>query len=333
MTKSKIDYNHIIQYIILGGLYFCVLLLLIHPASGEVVRIDQGSDVYLNGTYDIAGVTGWANLSNGNNYIVWYGGYGYYDDSKIVVLKLPIKTYKEGSESQYHFWINPEYFGNKTGYWFQQDGTSDDKHGNTVAFRVIAAYENITTVTNHTINTSVVYVEGNVSTTKIKQGVLPERPVSDYLITRGDPFVISIFQPEKIWIFGRNGNVYDYDTFGKNVTLDRTVTQSLEPGQYYILHQYPGINSQDDVRYSSGKLQWKSDWSGIQNIDISGSQPLLVKNQIATALSQTDDTYFIQKAEVEEPTVTIEGFTEVPMPSTYTGYEYYRLNNGVVSLF
>lgn len=327
-------YHHGIQYIIVGVFFFALLLLIAPPTHGEIIRIDQGSNVYLNGTYDISGVTGWVNPKDGENYIRWCGGYDCYEGSKEVILKLPLKTTKNGSASQYHYWIDPDYYGNRTGYWFQYDGTSDDDHGNTVAFRVMASYENIVSVTNHTINVNKSYLEGNVTEVqKPIQGVLPERPVSDYLLARGDVFNLAIFEPEKIWIFGRNGNIYDFDTFGKNISLSGDITQLLEPGSYYILHQFPGQNGDYDVRFFDEKIQWKTDWSGINNIDIKGVQPLLVKNQVVSAINKTDDTTFVQKLEVEEPSVTIEGFTEIAMPSTYTGYEYYRMNKGVVSLF
>jgi hypothetical protein len=359
LTKHKINYYRVIEYFIIGLAFFIALTILIPPASAidppnqsyvtvtkqyngavdppeyHIERIAQGSNVYLNGTYDISGVTGWENMDDGFNYLEWCGGYDCYDESDPYILKLPIKTVKQGSESQYHYWINPDIFSTRTGYWFQHSDISSEQHGNTVAFKVVSAWYNTSvTYPNGTVMMTSNLTEGNITVIGAqRETILPERPVSDWLQVRGERMDLTVLSPEKIWVFGRYSNYYDFDTFGTNVTITPSVTQTWEPGSYYLLHQYPGKNGEYDVRYYNDSIQIKTGWDGIKNIPINGVQPKLVEEKVEAAIRSTDDTFKVERLEVEDPEITVSGFNEIPLSEKYNGYQYYRTEKGIVSLF
>ena len=300
----------------------------------EIVRIEQGQDVYLNGTYDITGITGWD--QGGNRYLAYCGGfYSCTVDSNPYLVKLPPPA-RGSLPSQYAFWIDPAIFSGRGGWWYQYDEFDTAEHGNNVAFRLIEQYQNRTfTFKNGTVITQYGIVIGNTTPPHPSKPtpILPLHPVSNYLLARGDTFTINDNTTEKIWVFGRNTPLYDYETINGSLTYDSALTLNMEPGEYYFLKQYSGINTEFDVRYHENKIQWKNDWFGIESEDISGVQPKLVVDEVIAALGHTDDTYKLFKMEVQEPVVTIDGFTEVPMTPTYTGYQEYKDRPGSVSMF
>jgi len=314
---------------------FCYLLVGLVSAAPPPVRIAQGDSIYLNGTYDISGVIGWDSRAGDSNYIAHCGGFTCYDTSTPYLLKLPPRARTPGSESLYNYWIDPEIFAGRTGDWFQYDKSDAGSHGNTMAFRVVAMYQNQTLVypNGTTINQSVI-AWGDIEGLKlIPDYILPEKPVADYLLARGDDFSISGDTIQKIWIFGRNTPLYDYETDNGDLTYNQSITETMEPGSYYLMKHFPGKNGDFDVRYFDDRIQWKNKWSGIVNVDVPGIQPLMVADMVAKSINKTDDEFVLYKLEVQAPSVTIEGFSEVPITTRYSRYEEYRTEEGFVSLF
>lgn len=306
-----------------------------HQTQEDIVRIAQGDTVYINGTYDISGVLGWDNDEGNYNYISYCGGYDCYESSTLYLLQLPPRSRVAGSESVYRYRIDPAIFANRTGDWYQYDKSDEGSHANTLAFTVAAMYANQSLVMpNGTIINQTTIAWGDTAGLKLdKEYILPEKPVSDYLIARGDFFTLSDNVTEKVWIFGRNTPLYDYETYDGDITYNSSVTEAMEPGSYYLMKHYAGKNGDFDVRFYDEHIQWKHGWSGIVNVDVPGVQPLMVADMVADSINRTDDTYTILHLEVQEPSVTIEGFSEVPLTPQYTGYEEYRIKDGFVSLF
>jgi hypothetical protein len=301
-------------------------------ATGE--RIEQGQEVYLGDVVDISGVVGWYNDDKGASYIQYCDGYdcgGYY---KPYMLKLPLRTRVPGSESQYRFYINPEIFGNRTGYWYQYDPDDEAGHGNTVAFKVISMYRDVTTTfQNGTVINSTEY-SGNTTGMVIKPiFYLPDYRVSDYVLARGDTLTIETGQPAKVWLFGRNSQITDRETYTENITFTHKDTVNLEPGTYSVVIEYAGKNGEFDVRFKDSALQWRDGWNGLQSVPLTGTQPALITDILTNTILKTDDWYQVKKLEVQDPTVTVERVDEIGMGSDYSRYQEYRLEPGMVTLF
>ena len=76
----------------------------------ETYRIDQGGDVYVNDTIDIAG------MGHGQLEIAWFGKYGEYEDPQYIYKFSLFRSEQE------NFWLNPEIFASRTGPWYQYYG-------------------------------------------------------------------------------------------------------------------------------------------------------------------------------------------------------------------
>lgn len=319
--------------------YFAVTLLLLSvmaiPVCAEIPRVEQGHDVYLNDTVDISGVVGYYISSDGSAFIQYCGGFGcdgYYNP---YLLKLPLKTRVPGVPSQYRFYIDPAIFASRTGDWYQYDELDKAEHGNTLAFHVVAMYRNSTNLLENGTYVNTTEYLGNTTGMLTTQEIhyLSEKPVSDYIVARGDNLTIQTFEPSKVWIFGRNGQIYDRGTDTGNITIYSDETRNLEAGSYTAMLVYPGKNGEYDTRYSDGQIEWREGWSGIQKRPIIGIQPLLVVNQLCDIITRTDDTFIIAHVEVQDPIVSIEYFTEVPLYTNYSRYQEFKIEDGFVSMF
>lgn len=308
---------------------------MIHARAEDIPRIEQGGDVYLNDTVDISGVTGWFVASDGSSFIQYCGGFDCTNYNNPFLLKLPLKTRVPGSATQYRFYIDPAIFSSRTGDWYQYDEDDKASHGNTIAFHVVAMYRNTTALLpNGSYVNQTEYLgrtTGMLTTQEIHY--LPEFPVSDYLLARGDRLTIETRAPAKVWLFGLRSQIYDRFTAQNNITFNENETRSLEPGSYYVMSVYPGKNGEYDTRFSDDVIEYRDGWNGIQKKNIYGVQPLLVVNQLQEIINRTDDTFHLDKLEVQEPTITIEYFTEVPLYTNYSRYQEFKTETGLVSMF
>ena len=323
----------IITYLIILAFVLIGVCYLIQPVSAAP-RISQGEVIYLNETYDISGVTGWDSRIGNPNQLEYCGGFSCYYESNPYLLTLPPRTRVPGSESQYNYWINPEIFATRTGDWYQhEEHLVNERAGNTIAFIVKGAYKNTTaTYPNGTvINQSEFQSEYTTGITVPKPSILPEQKISDYLLARGDAIAFNDNTSENIWIHGRINSLYGE---GINTTFPGNSTATLEAGTYSLIKQYPGKNSEFDVRRTSDLIQWRYQWEPPRTTNIMGIQPRLVKEMLIEALKQTDDTYKEYRLEVQDPSISVVQFDEVPMQANYSRYQEYHLSeNGYVSLF
>lgn len=293
--------------------------------------LQQGDTVYLNECYDISGAL------QGYEDIAYWDGYDMYNSIPSYNLSLPNK--KSG---YYDYCITPEIFGNRLGKWFKYNGYFE-KAGNNLAF--IVKEERPTTpltLPNGTVLNQTIKENASIIP---RPYVLKEKAVSDYLVARGDILTIETGGPAKVWIGGRVDGLYDYYATYSNISFDGELTQSLEPGSYRILIVKAGNNTEFDERFynRTGSIyenkngyfvQYKAGWDGVKEIKIDSYTPSLILDQIQNIIVEnTDDTFEVKKLEVEDPAVTIDGFTEVPMSTEYTGYQYYKTQPGFVSLF
>lgn len=306
-------------------LTLCLLTLLVFPAlAGNATqenttasvavpvypvvapyRISQGDTVYLNDTVDISGVVGWGEQ------IVWCGGYRACDEGDTpFAINLP--TTKQG---YYNFYIDPQLFRDHTGNWYQWYGHYEPS-GNLISFKVAAMYRNSTmTYSNGTVVNLSVGVSNATEETPIKSTILPEIPVTDYLLAVGDPLFVDTQGPGKVWIFGRVDSLYDVETIGNNLTIPAKEFASFETGDYSMLIQTAGKNGEYDVRFKDGSIQWSDKWNGVKSYSTAGIQPKLVVGKLQDIIGKTDDKYTIVDLEVQAPTLTVIRMDEVGLGS------------------
>lgn len=293
-------------------LYFAVLVLLMSPADAYE-RITQGSDVYINETYDISGATGWAES------IAWYGRYADYPDESVIpyVVNLPGKTHTS-ERSQYYYTIANYTFYTMPGKWFQYYGNgtaSDETHGNLLVFNVV---REIPVKFNETNTTGIISYEIIDNTTPVVipvEPLLPEKHVADYLVARGDSLNFNVTNISSVWIFGRVDGLYDYHSVKDRVDITTKSIEKMEPGSYSLLLQTP----KDAVDYFTVRYNKENDcieWFDPSRFDVfsmstEGYSPQVMLNKLEGIFPQSRDTYTLQKMVVQDPSVTIVRVDEV----------------------
>jgi len=267
------------------------------PASNSY-RISQGQHVYLNETIDISGM-GW-----GTGF-AWYGRHGEYD------LPLYIREFKDYRHDLMNFYIDPAIFLNRGGMWYQYYGNATEKNGNLAAFFVEGYFNSTLTFPNGTVVNETIPATGNQTPLVIPQeSILPEVHEADYLLAIGDPLILKSYGPAQVWIFGRMDKDYG-STSNDNMTFPASGFLNFEPGSYTIIVQHPGNNTEFDVRYTNGIIQYQDGWNGVKTVDVSALQPRMIQNQLITTLTNTDDTYITYSLEIQEPVIAIRSIDDV----------------------
>jgi len=293
-------------------------LVLLMPHSEAYERITQGSIVYINETYDISGVTGWAES------LAWYGQYADVPDESVVpvVISLPGKTHTS-EKSQYYYKINNYTFFEMPGKWFQYYGNntaSDETNGNLLAFKVERDVPVKFNETNVTGVISYEIIDNTSEVEKLPEPLLPEKHIADYLIARGDGLQfnttgIGSTGLVNVWLFGRVDNIYDYHSVKSVIDINKSYIQKLETGTYSILLQSPIDNvSYFTVRYNTEKdsVEW---FDPIQfdvfSMSVEGFSPQVVLDKLQGIFPQSRDTYTLQKMVLQDPSVSIMRVDEV----------------------
>ena len=266
-------------------------------------RITQGQTVYLNDTIDISGM-GWGTG------VAWYGKYGEYD------IPAYIRDFKNYHSDLFNFYVDPIIFSGKGGMWYQYYGNATEKNGNLAAFFVREGYRNSTlTFPNGTTVNESYAVRGNGTPLVIPQtSILPEVHEADYLLAIGDPLILKSYGPAQVWIFGRINQNFG-STDNDNMTFPASDFYNFEPGAYSLIIQHGGNNTQCDVRYHNGTIQYQDGWNGVKTVDASALQPRMIEQQLKTLLAKTDDTYTEYTLQVQEPLITITSMDEVWLKS------------------
>jgi hypothetical protein len=271
-----------------------------HFPASTTYRIEQGQEVFLNDTIDISGM-GWGTG------IAWYGKYGEHYNP------VYIREFKNYRSDLMNFWVDPSVFSNRTGMWYQYYGNTTEKNGNLAAFKVVSTTRNVSvTQPNGTILNQTEYVR-NASMFKPQvipqELILPEVHEADYLLAIGDPLIIKTNGEVQVWIFGRVNQEYD-STLTDNMTFESKRLLDFEPGDYTMVIQRPGNNTQFDIRYDNQSIQYRDGWLGIKSVDMSGMQPRMILERLLPLFSNVDDTYTLYSVAIQEPSITIESIDE-----------------------
>lgn len=283
------------------SIFLIIISCLIIPTTAYE-RYMPGSDVYLNETIDVSGMNGWA------DYLAYYGGWGQGEVADYL-LKLPPLG------KRCAFYIDPEIFANRTGYWYQWYGNNyDDNHGFTLAFKVVNGNRSaIKRYDNGTINFETDGDKGIVI--KASPPVTP-RHVTDYLVARGDNITIKTNGVARIYILGNNDGLYNIRTYNNSAYISEEFINSLRLGDYKVVIQYPGSDLEFNVLYNKDKKILSSLYSSMDNwsmkeYDTSGLTPMLFKDKLLDEIDKTNDGYSVYNLLVEDPSVDIISQDEV----------------------
>jgi hypothetical protein len=281
----------------------------------EIHRISQGDVVYLGDHIDISGVVA------GNKALAWFVG-GEPDASDIPhVINLPVQ--KAG---YYNFYIDPEVFSGMTGYWYKWNGYYES-NGNTRAFYVVASYRNTTmTYPNGTVvNTSEILTGKYNATPKLPPDILPKKHVSDYLVTKGDSFNITVKEATHVWLFGRVDQLLDYRSVNDSIDFSSGFLSGCEAGSYTLIMQTVGnISSDFTVKYNSddNTIMWfDPKLFMIHSESFDGYSPQVAREKFIELIPSFSDDFQTYKMEIEEPSLDIKSMDFV---STGSAKEYYR---------
>jgi hypothetical protein len=315
--------------IIVGGIVICILVLvainlLIPTASAygiiqnttevpNIQRVEQGSIVYLNETYDISGVTGWSTQ------LAWYGEYVDEPNPDITpfLVDIPGKTHT-AKTSQYYYLIDNTTFKPRLGKWFQYYGTEEKERGNLVAFDV--HYQRPVHFNQTNIPGIISYnITNEASAVKPTPAfILEEVKVSNYLIARGDKLNITVNKSTNAWLFGRLDSIYDYHSLNGSIDIQKEYFGGMEPGSYMLILQTSLTNNTDfTVRYNTEdkSIEWfDSKLFSVHKESIAGYSPYVALEKIKEIFPQSRDSYAIYKFELQDPKISI-----VSRDTTYVG--------------
>lgn len=275
-----------------------------------IPSIEQGETVYVNDTIDISRVAGWPG-PDGEYRMAWYGKWfsttSPEDIDPLYILKLPGKARSGKVATQYKYYIDPDIFADRTGWWYQfYSNTSTrvgtESSGNLRAFYVSSNPRSITQQNN----TTTMYGSGTY-TEKVEpvQPLMPEKHITDLLVARGDKPDINVSN-QRAWVFGRVDGLYGIE---RNITADDIWT--LEPGEYNVVLQSPGQNTIYDVTLSGNYLI--PGLYGKQPIDISSTKQnaYVMQEKFKGMVKDTDDRISELRMEVQEPEITLEQIDEI----------------------
>jgi hypothetical protein len=295
------------------------------PIYQNNTRIAQGQCIEIGGTYDITGVIGYSFTTN-ENYFAYYGRFidgfdPYYDNSSVLYkLTLPFQRAKLNQ-----FYMDPDIFNDRKGYWFQYTATYE-RAANKRAFYVSDKCSDM--VKNTTTNqTEVGYVPpetltltgDNIVWIKNQYG-LEVKHISDIILARGDPLFIDTPGEYQAWVFGGITSILakEINTTGNNIIFDAIDTRDWIPGAYSIILEESGRNGLYEIEYETNnrspelKEMLVPIMRNQEIVDITGFQPSVIKDKLLQMLKDnTDDNVTILKMEVQEPYVEIVGYQEV----------------------
>lgn len=259
-------------------------------------RIQQGQIVYIGDTDDISGTVGWSSE------LVWAGRYAdsYSVDNASIKYRLELPDTKKG---YYNFYFDPKIFQSRLGWWYQYYGEYE-KRGNLRAFYVKSERPINQSENTAEIGAPVV----SVTPTPKPTPIIPEKPVSDYLVARGDPLLFpNVWGDDvSVWIFGRVDGVYDARFSGGEIEIDADSLENFEVGSYKMLVIRPGENGQIDCQYSAGHVKWFNIKTfTVGDIDADVFSPMVLLERIRQDFHETDDMIIEYDLELQDPYIEI----------------------------
>ena len=284
-------------------------------------RLTQGQCVEIGGVYDVSGVIGF-------NTILDYNAFSYYNrytdaydpsdnTSLTYVYKMP-----NNRIGYYQFFIDPDVFKTRLGYWYQYTGQYE-RAANKRAFYVS---DKCIKAANETV-----FADIDNKPILINPKIIELRYVNDILLSNDDPLFMNISGKYRVWVFGDTKSILAKDIIATdNLVLENEMTRDLTPDVYTLGLQTAGNDGRYAVDYtisdrSAYPQQFLTPILRAQPIvDITGMQPVMIKDALIKALQNTDDGFVTYSMTVQEPYVDISGYQEIKVGNSsvleVTGY-------------
>jgi len=278
-------------------------------------RITQGQCVEIGGTYDVSGVIGFT-TSLEYNAFAWYNRYEdafdpYNNEAASYIYKMPPQRL-----AYYNFFIDPNIFSDRQGYWYQFNGAFEraaNKRAFYVSDRCISSI-------NDTI-----YVDVNNKPVLLNPRVLEPRHVADVLLANDDPLYMNVTGEFQMWMFGYADRILsrNINTTPSDVLINTTEINKWGIGTYSLLFEAVGKNTVYDVSYAiNTRNTFDKDtlvprFREYDVIDITGQQPRMIQTILETFLTKnTDDVFTKYSMELQEPYIDINGYQEIQIGNT-----------------
>jgi hypothetical protein len=274
-------------------------------------RIDQGACVEMGETIDIAGI-GWY-----SGVIVYYGRYytGYSGAGNLSMES----TYNIKPTDLDHLYIAPEFFWNRTGYWYGYDPFTDviDSHGNDRIFHVesscaLSPKENATEV-SEALNESRIRAGIRANLSRLTQKTIEG---TDLIIGRNTTVPYDAPRDSHAWIFGSSGDDTYYDIKSWNETpFTKSLVNDLLAGEYDVVFVSPGNNTVIEEIYDPHLENIYSPFRNTPNASVVGYLPTITERILLDRINSTDDKASKIHIVVEDPAIDIRKLDRADLPN------------------
>jgi len=286
-------------------------------------RISQGQCIEIGGVYDVSGVIGFA-FTTPHNMFAYYGRYeDAFDPSLLNSSMEYLHQMPDKREAYYKFYVDPDIFGERFGYWYQYTGMyerSANKRAFYVSDRCIAPADQTSII----VDNKPMLINPRV--------MEPRESGADILVSTDDPLMSPRGGVARVWVFGPSS----VKSFGVETNLTEGVVYTQgemdgwTPGDYTLLLQYPGADGDygvvhdQDLRGITIKSLLVPSLRRLDVVDITGYQSQMVRDSLVSILDKTDDKYFTYNVLVESPSVDISGYQQIEFGGQHlleiTGY-------------
>jgi hypothetical protein len=291
MTKD----NDWIFYLMAAGFILVIILAFIIQPVSAYDRIPQGGIVYVGETYDLSGVLA------GYLYIAYINDYSNDFSVGNWSITYMINT-PERKADYYNYYIDPEIFGERPGYWYRYNGEYEARANNR-AFRVVLERP----PANYTPNAT---ERQELGLPKMPPPpVVPEKHVADYLVARGDTFNATFdntTEKASVWILGRVCGIYNRETINGTAYFNRSETAGLETGSYKLLYLSPGKDGRFDFKIEGDTLRYlDEEFFTVRTVDLKPLSPMVIYDRLRWMTKFNDDNFSTYSLEVQEPRIEI----------------------------
>lgn len=274
-------------------------------------RIDQGGCVELGETVDIAGI-GWY-----TGYITYFGRYY---DNIFAGDNLSVVAYEKVDSNELdRFYIDPDYFFDKTGYWYTRYETSAAR-GNDRLFKIektcnatIEYKAALARAFNESQNVTI--IGGNLSAMSVRTD-----PGVDLIIRNNVDTSMDAPQNSHFWIFGNTNGDELYDQpVETTMTYPARILQNYPPGIYDVVFVEAGNNSIVESRYDSDVKAVTSPFKSQPDFNVSGYAPRVVETALFRMSSKSIDDKMTKIAvSIQEPKIEVTKFYQTSLVGNHT---------------
>lgn len=277
-------------------------------------RIEQGQCVELNDTIDMAGV-GWYTGSIAY-YGRWYDGYGALSNGSVEAI------YKIDARDLKRFYIDPTFFGNNLGWWYNFYDESDS-HGYDrlfyVAERCVLTKEQNASIVSKAFNESE-RIQGILR----NKTTLPVKTIDGrtFIISRGIDTLLSAEPGSSRWLFGTDNqtSMYDVPVDKFNITyFNAADTWDMPAGTYDAFFVSPGRNGIIEENYDKQRDIITSPFRAQPDVYVRGIDGKSIEKHLLERIGESyDDTYDYWKIELQDPLIEVKRLDTTPLKNNFS---------------